>query len=202
MGRRRGHNLTITVTRTAGAFPQVVTAVVLTAEDDDGRYATASLTLRGNDPPTADNNEDLDDIRLGLQTDELTTARTVGTDEWTCNTSHSCTASLMGLFNAPTGDTGDKLKYEATSGDETKVAVSVDGDMITITAMATTAETEGDMTTNGADQAVGVTIKATDAGGLSATSEDLFSVLVDSPPTLENPVVALRAPGRGWLQDR
>ena len=187
-----GVELTITVTRVAatGAFPDAsdLSLVELTAKDGDGRSAGVELTLRDNAPPEATTTE-LIDIRLGLQEDKLTMARTAGT--WTCNTLHSCTASLVELFSAPMddADANDVLTYEATSEDDSKVAVSVDGSMLTITAVATTAVTADDgTTTNGVAQAVAVTIKATDAGDLSVTREDLFSVLVDSPPTLENAV--------------
>ena len=185
-----GTDLTITITRGQDdAIPNDFTSVTLTAEDEDGRHAEFPLTLRGNDPPTEVTGADLANIRLGLQTDELDMAKTVGTN-WTCSSHNSCTASLEPLFEAPAADmtAGDVLTYEATSEDDSKVTVSVEGNMITLTAVATTGVTEGTTFSNDEDQAVGITIKATDAGGFSATREDLFNVLVDSPPTQENQV--------------
>ena len=184
-----GVELTITVTRAdddAETFPTTVSPVVLTAEDDDGRSASVEVMLRANLPPTAISAPG--NIRIGLQQDKLTTARNTPTP-WTCNTSHICTRSLAPLFESgDTGDLKDVLTYEATSDDTSKVAASVDGDMLTITAIATTAVTADDTTTNGADEAVEVTLKATDAGDLSVTHETKVSVLVDSPPTLKNAV--------------
>ena len=185
-----GVELTITVTRdaTSKEFPAAanLTPVELTAKDGDGRSARVDVSLRDNEPPTATGTP-LANIRIGLQKDKLTTARDTPTG-WMCTTSHSCTASLKDLFQAPDNEMDDVLTYEATSDDTSKVAVSVDGDMLTITAIATTAVTADDTTTNVAAQAVEVTLKATDAGDLSVTHTTPVSVLVDSPPTLKNVV--------------
>ena len=183
-----GVELTITVTRNAqGEFPSGTTAVTLTAKDDDGRSAEVVVTLRANEPPTASNT--LANLRIGLQQDKLTPARNAPSPPGRAILPTFAPRPWRSLFEAPSGEaTDDVLTYEATSDDTSKVVASVDGDMLTITAIATTAVTADTTTTNGEDQAVEVTLKATDAGGLSVTHGTPVSVLVDSPPTLENAV--------------